>query len=563
MWQRTFGRWGDPATPVTVKPGGERFIVETLGVPVPRPAVDPSTIQAPTSRLTDDDITALAASLGSVNVDTSRAARLQHAAGCSLGDYVDQRDAALRAVPDAVVRPASHAEVERVLVTCSDRDIAVVPFGGGTSVVGGVTALAGDHSGVIALDLARMIDVLHIDETSGLAVVQPGVTGPMLERLLEPRGLTWGHLPQSWERATIGGYAATRSAGQASSGFGRSDDTIEAVRMATPTGEVWLGRAPASAAGPDLRQLVIGSEGVLGVITEVTLRLRRRPAWERYEGLLVPSFAAGVEAFRELTQSGLQATVMRLSDEAETRSTLAMSGPSGRVGAALHRYLRARGVDGGCLVVLGWESASAGVGRARRKAAWQILDRHGAVGLGQRIGESWRSHRFSGPFLRDELLDRGYVVETLETATHWSGLLDLHADLTAGLEAALRSSSGGRAFVMTHVSHVYDTGASLYVTALAPAQADRRAQWWSAKSAASEVVTAAGATITHHHAVGTDHLPWMATEVGDLGLAALRAVKNAWDPAGVLNPGKLIPARPIPTASSRTVGDGSVASVSR
>ncbi len=547
MWQQTFGRWGDPPRPVTITSAGERLLAEQLGVPEPRPAVAPDAVEVPASRLTDDDLEVLVSGLGSAHVDCSRQARAQHAAGCSLGDYVDLRDAALRVAPDAVVRPASHAEVERLLAVCSERDLAVVPFGGGTSVVGGVTPLAGGHRAVLALDLGRMIEVLHVDQTSGLAVVQPGVTGPMLERLLESRGFTWGHLPQSWERATIGGYAATRSAGQASSGYGRSDDTIEAVRMATPTGEVRVGRGPASAAGPDLRQLVIGSEGVLGVITEVTLRLRRLPTWQRYEGLLLPSFSAGVEAFREITQAGLQAAVMRLSDEAETRSTLALSGPGGRAGDVLARYMRARGVEDGCLAVLGWESASAQVGRARRAAAWRILERRGAVRLGRRVGQSWRSHRFSGPFLRDVLLDRGYIVETMETATTWSGLVALHADLTGELERRLRETSGGRALVITHVSHVYDTGASLYVTALAPAADDRRAQWWSAKAAAGEVLVAAGATITHHHAVGTDHVPWMRREVGDLGLTAVRAVKDAWDPAGVLNPGKLIPPAPQPS----------------
>ncbi len=541
MWERTFGRWGDPAHPVKVTPRGERFLLDTLGRPAPRPARSPSSIDVTESHLGQDDLDALAGCLGNAHVDASRAARLARAAGCSLGDYVDAREGSLDHLPDAVARPGSHDEVQSLLTLCQERGLAVVPFGGGTSVVGGVTPLAGRHRAVVALDLARMIEVSHLDETSGLCVVQPGLTGPMLERWLEPRGLRWGHLPQSWERATIGGYAATRSAGQASSGYGRSNDTIEAVRLATPSGEVRLGRGPGSAAGPDLRQLVLGSEGVLGVITEITLRLRRLPAYEWYEGLLVPSFAAGVEALREIRQAGLHATVMRLSDEAETASTLALSGPGGAVGQALDRYLGARGVGHGAMVVLGWEHSSRAVGRSRRKAAWQILERHGAVTLGRRLGEAWRSHRYDGPYLRDTLLDRGYIVETLETATHWSGLLDLHADVHARLGDELREASGGRAFVMAHVSHVYDTGASLYFTALAPAAEDRRAQWWSAKRAASEAITAAGATITHHHAVGTDHVAWMTEEIGDRGVEALTAVKKAWDPAGVLNPGKLIP----------------------
>lgn len=538
--ESTFARWGQPAEPVELRGQAVEFLRTALGQPKPRPAADLAAITLHGSQLTADDRERLAEVLGADQVRSDRHSRLGHLGGCSLTDYVQQRDGGTLAAPDAVLYPSSTAEVLAVLQVCQERGLAVVPFGGGTSVVGGVSPQAGGHAAVVAVAFDRLADLLRVDEESLTVTVQPGMTGPTLERLLSARGLTWGHLPQSWERATIGGYIATRSAGQASSGYGRSDETVESLRVATPAGEIRLGRAPSSAAGPDLRQLFIGSEGTLGIITEVTLRVRRLPRYQRYEGLMFPTYEAGIAAFRELAQSGLKADVMRLSDPAETATTLAMSGPQGRVGEVLARYLRLRGIQQGSLCILGWEGVSPKATRARREAAWQVLRRHGAVGLGDGVGKSWRKHRFSGPHLRDFLLDEGYIVETLETATEWSNLVSLHDALVTTLTQALASDVGG-VYVMSHVSHVYETGASLYLTVLAPAATDRAAQWAAAKTAASDTIADQGGTISHHHAVGTDHRRWLRQEIGDLGVEVLQAVKQQLDPTGILNPGKLIP----------------------
>jgi alkyldihydroxyacetonephosphate synthase len=538
--QDTFARWGRPTAGEGLKPPARAFLQQQLGRPAPRPAAPSASIALPASNLPAAARAALADAVGAAQLDEGRAGRLAHSGGSSLADLVRRRDGGELAAPDAVVHPASHDEVLAVLAACSAHAVAVVPFGAGTSVVGGVEPLRAGRQAVVAVAFDRLADLVAVDEESLLATVQPGMTGPVLERLLAARGLTWGHLPQSWERASIGGYVATRSAGQASTGYGRSDETVAALVVATPAGTLRLGRGPASAAGPDLRQLFVGGEGVLGIITEVVLRVRRRPVWEYYEGLMLPSFHAGTAAFRELAQSDLTASVMRLSDEAETRATLTMSGPGGRAGDLLDRYLRARGVAAGCLVVLGWEAVAPKAGRARREAALAVLRRHGAVSLGARPGRSWRAHRFGGPYLRDELLDAGYLVETLETATSWARLPALHRSVGAAVGGALAGPQGP-AYVMSHVSHVYETGASLYVTALAAAEPDRAAHWARAKAAAGDAITAAGATITHHHAVGADHVPWMRAEIGDLGVDVLAAVKGAVDPAGVLNPGKLLP----------------------
>jgi len=535
-----FGRWGTPADARPLSPAAQELLAERLGSPEAAPAVPLADVRLPSSRLASEDVEGLNRVVGADHVDLGRTARLRHAVGSSLTDYLHARSGELPEAPDAVVRPASHDEVLALLRVCSDRRIAVVPFGGGTSVVGGVAPRSGECAAVVSIALDRMADLVSVDEVSLTATVQPGITGPALERLLEARGLMWGHLPQSWERASVGGYVATRSAGQASSGYGRSDESVESLVVATPQGTVRLGRAPFSAAGPDLRQLFIGSEGVLGIITEVTLRVRRRPHYEHYEGLMFPDFRSGAAAFRALAQADLKATVMRLSDETETAVTMAMSGPQGRTKDLVTRYLGMRGIQGGCLAILGWEGYAPKATAARREAAWGAIRHHGGVSLGSGVGESWRQHRFAGPYLRDTLLDAGYIVETLETATDWSRLPDLYQGVTGAISGQL--ASGDREpVVFCHISHVYGAGASLYFTAVAAASQDPVQQWARAKAAASEAIVATGGTITHHHAVGADHRQYLSAELGEVGVAALRSVKAVVDPAGVMNPGKLLP----------------------
>jgi alkyldihydroxyacetonephosphate synthase len=340
-------------------------------------------------------------------------------------------------------------------------------------------------------------------------------------------------VPQSFERATIGGFAATRSAGQASSGYGRFEDMVSGVRLATPRGEWRLGVAPASAAGPDLRQLAIGSEGTLGVITEVALRVRPAPKVHRYEGYVLDGWDSGSAVMRELAQHGVLADVTRLSDVDETEVSLALN--TGWKTTVLKRYVRARGIAEPCQLILGWEGVTTSDFSARRRAAMAVLKAAGAVRIGKALGETWLRGRFSGPRQRDALLDNGVCVETLETAAHWSKLSQLHDDVRAALTASL-----GSPIVMCHVSHAYETGASLYFTVITARDAsDPVGQWERAKKAASEAITGLG-TISHHHAVGIDHAPYLGAEIGEIGLDILRAAKNAVDPTGILNPGKLI-----------------------
>jgi alkyldihydroxyacetonephosphate synthase len=425
--------------------------------------------------------------------------------------------------------------VREVLEVCAAHGVAVVPFGGGTSVVGGVAACRGDKQAVVVLDLVRLDELVSVDATSRLATFQAGVPAPEAERLLAAHGLTLGHVPQSFERATIGGFAATRSSGQASAGYGRFEDMVEGVRIATPRGEWQLGVAPASAAGPDLRQLVVGSEGAFGVITEVTVRVRELPTVRRYEGFLLDGWDAGMAAVRELAQARVLADVTRLSDPHETDVALALSG--GWKNTLVRKYARLRGVLEPCLLVLGWEATSKEELAHRRRATLRRL--RGAVSLGTPAGESWRHGRFAGPRQRDGLLDKGVCVETLETAAYWSKLSDLRTAVRGALVGSL-SAPGRRPIVACHISHAYETGASLYFTVLVPRDLDDpEGQWRAAKAAACEAIGPLG-TISHHHAVGVDHAPYLPREIGALGIDVLTAVKHTLDPDGVCNPGKLL-----------------------
>ena len=486
----------------------------------------------PVSALKEETHADLVALLGERNVLLAPAERLGRAGGLSYLDLLRWRGAGELQVPDAVVLPADPEQVQQVLDLCVRHDIVVVPFGGGTSVVGGVNALRGDKAAVIALDLARLDKLVSVDPVSRIAVLQAGVRGPDGERLLAEHGFTLGHVPQSFERATIGGFAATRSAGQASAGYGRFEDMVSSVRLATPRGEWRLGVAPASAAGPDLRHLAIGSEGTLGVITEVAVRVRPVPVVRRYEGYVLDGWERGSAAVRALAQGRVLADVTRLSDTDETEVSLSLN--AGWKTAALRRYLAARGIAEPCLLIVGWEGASKHEFSARRGAALAALKAAGAVRIGRSLGESWLRGRFSGPRQRDALLDNGVCVETLETAAHWSELSRLRDEVRSAL-----SDSLGSPIIMCHVSHAYETGASLYFTVLASRDpADPTGQWAQAKKAACEAIVGLG-TISHHHAVGVDHAPYLEAEIGSIGMDVLRAAKAVVDPSGILNPGKL------------------------
>ena len=521
--------WGDPEQASPLPDAILELLRSGLGVTraTPAPASISDLVLTPI-RLAPATSTALSAIVGEANARCDQETRARHALGKSTLDLLALRAAKAIPAPDLVLAPASHAQTVGVLELCSEQRVAVVPFGGGTSVVGGLTPESEGFAGVVALDLRRMNTLLELDQESRLAVFGPGLQGPQAESLLADRGYTIGHFPQSFQYATLGGFAAARSSGQASAGYGRFDELVTGLKVATPAGTLVLGRAPKSAAGPDLRQLILGSEGTLGVITELTLRVVPVPECRVYEGWRLSEFNHGVTTLRSLVQDGPVPTVLRLSDEAETALGLARPGELGQ------------SEGGGCLAIVGYEGTAEDV-TTRRALAAKVLAAAGAIAV-EGAGEDWARDRYRGPYLRDSLLDAGALVETLETVTFWSSLRGLYDAVGTALREQL-TAQGTPPLILCHLSHVYPAGASLYFTIACAQLPDPIAQWRAAKAAASDAIVAAGGSITHHHGVGRDHREWLAAEVGELGIAVLHAVKHTLDPVSILNPGILIPQR--------------------
>jgi alkyldihydroxyacetonephosphate synthase len=521
--------WGDPAEAKPLSEGIRSLLKQAVGLEESTTTeLEPDQVRLRPSALSPADRDGLAAIVGAEYCGVDDRARLLRAGGKSTLDLLRRKDSGVQDAPDAVLLPGSDEEVAAILRFCADHSIAIVPFGGGTSVVGGLDPIRGDFKAVVSLDLRRLNQLHSLDEISGEADLGAGLTGPDAERLLGERGYSLGHFPQSFQFATIGGFAATRSSGQDSAGYGRFNDMVRGLRTVTPAGVLDLGRAPESAAGPDLRQLMIGSEGAFGIITRVRVRVHPVPEATRYEAWSFPDFTTGADALRAVVQTGTGPTVVRLSDEAETGVNLATTESIGE-----------QKITGGCLAITAFEGTEAHV-ESRHAETRALLQARGGTSLGEAPARAWEHGRYGAPYLRDSLLSAGALCETLETATNWSNVPALKAAVTEALTTSL-AESGTPALVLCHISHVYPTGASLYFTVVAGQRGNPIEQWRKAKTASSDAMMRTGATITHHHAVGADHRPWMRDEVGDLGVAVLRAVKATLDPAGILNPGKLIP----------------------
>lgn len=516
--------WGDPAKAKDL-PFAVRALLPVLLGRIHKPSTPAqlSEVRVAESALTAGDCEKFAAALGADQVLTDAESRIRHAGGRSTPDLLRRR-LAEQQVPDAVLRPATHEDVAECVRIAVERSIAVVPFGGGTSVVGALDPERGAHHAVVSLDLSRLSGLVRLDEVSGEATLAAGTTGPETERLLAEHGYELGHYPQSFRYATIGGFAAARSSGQNSAGYGRFDTMVVGLRVVTPTGELDLGRSPGSAAGPDLVRLFLGSEGIFGVITEVRVRVHAAPQRRLFEAWTFPSFEAGADGLRAVTQHGGGPTVLRLSDEAETSVSLAQVG---KIGKAIAK---------GASAITVYEGENIDERRARTS---DLLRAAGGVSAGEGAAEDWLEGRFDGPYLRDSLLDAGVFCETLETATTWSNLHALRAAVTESIKKGF-ADAGAKSFVMCHISHVYPTGASLYFTILAGVRGDRLQVWNTVKHGVNDAIIEAHGTISHHHAVGRDHAPWLAEEIGETGVRILAAVKRELDPTGILNPGAVI-----------------------
>jgi len=528
--------WGDADEGGDLSPAAEAMLNEREILPPDSPELPAlDSVSIPDAHSLPDEIGKI---VGEGNIFTGHEDRIRHAAGQSYLDLLEKRSGTIELAPDAVVVLPSSDVIVPLLEACSRLGIAVVPFGGGTSVVGGVAPIRGGFDRVITVDTVNLRSV-EIDERSLTATVGAGLRGPEAEALLGASGYTIGHYPQSFEYATIGGFAATRSAGQSSSGYGRFDSLVSSIRMATPAGEISTLRTPHTAIGPSLRETIVGSEGIFGIIPDVDVRIRRAPEVKRYEGWIAGSFAEGNEIIRGMAQSDSLPTIARVSDEGETEVSLTMSAPGGVAGDIFRRYLKLRDRSGGALMIVGFEGTADEV-RAQRATTARALRKGGAVYLGQSAGRGWQKGRFHGPYLRETLMDRGVLVETLETAQQWSGHAELYHGVKAGLESAM-AAQGMNGVIMCHLSHAYRDGASLYFTVISsPGAQGGAASWPAVKQAACRAIQENGGTLSHHHATGRDHAPYVAAEIGDLGVEALLGIKERFDPAGIMNPGKLI-----------------------
>jgi alkyldihydroxyacetonephosphate synthase len=456
-------------------------------------------------------------------------ARARHAMGKSYVDRLRGFRGDFSSAPDLVAHPTTEAEVEQAFAFAADQKLSVTPFGGGSSVVGGVEPTVGSgQRGSLSLDLGGLAGVLEVDDVSRLARIAGGTFGPALEQQLGLQGLTLRHFPQSFEFSTLGGWVATRAGGHFATVLTHIDDLVHSVRLLTPRG-VWQTRSvPASGAGPDPSRLVIGSEGTLGVITEAWMRVRPRPTFRAGASVLFDDFDAAVAATRAIAQADLFPSNCRLLDAQEA-------------------FLN--GVASSCVLVLGFESADHPVAPGIERALAIALEAggtcpkgisaRGASG-GDEASETWRASFLKGPYLQDAMIRLGVIADTFETACTWKAFPTLYAEVRAAMESALQRVCGA-GLVSCRFTHVYPDGPAPYFTFLGKARAGGELeQWAELKAAGADALAKAGGTITHHHAVGRMHRPWYDRERPELFAVALRAAKRELDPEGLLNPGVLL-----------------------
>lgn len=536
---RRWNGWGDDTVTYPLHLGAKRFLQELVGPGTPPrdSTLEQVLAKVPPSRLPDHPL---------ISYDAEE--RVRHARGQSLPDWIALRSGRLSDFPDGVAYPATDDQVHNLLVYARTVEARLIPYGGGTSVVGHVNVPSSDgfltktdDRPVLTVDLRRLNRMRRFDAASHLGTFGAGVTGPDLEAQLRARGCTLGHYPQSFEFSTLGGWIVTRSSGQQSLGYGRIENLFAGGRLDSPAGILELPSFPASAAGPDLRELVLGSEGRLGVLTEATVRVAPLPQVEDFSAAFFRSFDRGREAVRQIMQARLPLSMLRLSTAVETQTTLTLAGRERLIGA-LEQLLALRGVGREkCMLMLGFAGREAVVKAARREAS-SIIGQQRGVHVGRTFGHEWQKSRFRTPYLRNTLWEMGYAIDTLETATVWSSV----PAMLEAIEGALRpglASIGERVHVFTHLSHLYPHGSSIYTTVLFriadnPDETLRR--WEVLKTAASEAILAEGGTISHQHGVGTDHLPYMREEKGILGLKAVQDLCRQFDPTGLMNPGKLV-----------------------
>jgi alkyldihydroxyacetonephosphate synthase len=544
--------WGDEGVAFTHadKPGFAPFIEEVLGIDVERVterAADFGELDVPEPQIDAGLRAALERAVGDAYVSDEPLDRVVHARGKSLRDLVRPRRGELGRIPDVVVRPGDEAAVTAILSAALEADAIVIPFGGGTSISGSLEAPREESRTVISVDLARMDRVLAVDATSRLARVQAGVYGPRLEEQLNAQGYTFGHYPDSFTHSTLGGWIATRSSGMQSDRYGDIADSTRGLRVVTPAGLLVTRPVPHASTGPSVREMVLGSEGRLGIICEATVHVRRLPQRRTILGYLLPSWAESLAAMRDIAASEAAPSVTRVADANETRFSFATKKGSSLVdelqSKALKAFLTRRkgfDLDEMCLAFIGYEGPERHV-KTQRRAVGRIVSRHNGLCIGASPGQLYDQKKFDTPYIRDYLLDRGVLADVSETAAPWAELQPLHASVTEAANAAF-TELGVQGYIMCHLSHSYHAGACLYFTfAITPSgRRDGLEEYGVVKSAIQQAFVDNGATLSHHHAVGTEHAEWLEQDISPPGVRMLRALFDGTDPGANLNPGKIV-----------------------
>lgn len=532
---RRWNGWGDENFDLELPGEGQAFLAQRIGTsrPLPDATLESVCATVPATRLpADSSVDKL--------IDTSPEARVRHARGQSLPDWLAMRSGEFGVFPDGVALPRSSDDVRKLLSYAHSHKLSLIPYGGGTSVAGHINPLAGDRP-VLTVDMGAMNRLLDLDPESLIATFGAGTPGPLVESQLRARGYTLGHFPQSFELSTIGGWVATRSSGQQSLRYGRIEQLFAGGRIETPKGTLDIPTFPASSAGPDIREMILGSEGRMGLITEVKARISPLPEKESFHVVFFPDWEQARSACRQLVQSRARLSMLRLSNAVETETQLALAGHP-RLIAMLEGFLSVRGTGAGkCMMTFGVTGSQAQC-KAGLAEARKICSAHKGVYTGTRLGKKWAEKRFTMPYLREALWQMGYAVDTLETATDWDNVDHLMGVIENTLREGLKDREEST-HVFTHLSHIYNQGCSIYTTYVfrtGDSYGETLSRWKTLKQATSEQIVRNRGTISHQHGVGKDHAPYLPVEKGELGMLAIRSLCSTLDPEQLLNPGTLV-----------------------
>ena len=504
-------------------------------------------ITLPDQKNNDAFLVALEQKLNSDQIVKDKKTRLIHAAGKSFRDLWLIRHGNIKFAPDCVIFPNNENDVVSIVNAAKENGVVLIPFGGGSNIAGCLEPKDHHNRMVVSLDMCRMHKVIEIDQYSLIARIQPGVYGQHLEDQLAEHGVTLGHFPDSFLHSTLGGWVATRSAGMQSDIYGKIEDMVISLRMVTPSGTIITRTVPKSSNGIDIRHLCIGSEGILGVITEVTIQVHKKPEKEDWYGWLFPDFQSGIDAIHECHRYNCMPTVTRLNDPKKTALSFAFKTPKTGFKATIANTfkwyignVKKINFNQCCLMVVKYEGTQQEFKNIRKKVS-SIYKKHRGVCLGAEPGRSFAKVKFDFPHLRDFTMDRSIMADVSETATTWNNLCAMHKNGLKEIENAIKET-GVNGWVGCHLSHSYHSGASLYFTFGCLQRKGREIeQYLYVKKAAEDAFMKNGGTLSHHHAVGTEHLPWVEEDLSSTGLKAVKALKNGLDPNGIMNPGKIIP----------------------